>query len=56
MSIQKYSINQHPINTLLTWIKEGEIAIPKIQRPFVWSGGDYLKIWTVTGRKDHVSN
>lgn len=36
MSIQKYSVNQHPIQTLLTWIKSGEIAIPEIQRPFVW--------------------
>ncbi|MFH1962380.1 MAG: DUF262 domain-containing protein [bacterium] len=37
MSIQKYSVNQHPIQTLLTWIKSGEIAIPEIQCPFVWS-------------------
>lgn len=37
MSIQKYSVNQHPINTLLAWIRAGEIAIPEIQRPFVWS-------------------
>src|SRR6185436_8524808 len=22
--------------TLLTWVKSGEIAIPEIQRPFVW--------------------
>ena len=37
MSIQKYSVNQHPIQTLLTWVKSGEIAIPEIQRPFVWN-------------------
>ena len=38
MPIQRYnSINQHPIETLLTWIKSGEIAIPEIQRPFVWN-------------------
>lgn len=37
MSIQCYSVNQHPIQTLLTWINSGEIAIPEIQRPFVWS-------------------
>jgi len=36
MSIQLYSVNQHPIQTLLTWITSGEIAIPEIQRPFVW--------------------
>lgn len=36
MSTQKYSVNQHLIETLLTWVKSGEIAIPEIQRPFVW--------------------
>ena len=34
--MQKYSVNQHLIETLLSWIKSGEIAIPEIQRPFVW--------------------
>lgn len=38
MPIQRYSVNQHPIETLQTWIKSGEIAIPEIQRPFVWNG------------------
>ena len=37
MSIQRYSVNQHPVETLLTWIKSKEIAIPEIQRPFVWN-------------------
>lgn len=37
MSNQQYSVTQLPIDTLLTWIKSGEIAIPEIQRPFVWS-------------------
>ncbi len=37
MATQKYSVNHHPIQTLLTWIKSEEIAIPEIQRPFVWS-------------------
>lgn len=32
----KYSVHQHPVETLLSWIKAGEIAIPEIQRPFVW--------------------
>ncbi|WP_420148589.1 GmrSD restriction endonuclease domain-containing protein [Spirosoma sp.] len=32
----KYSVHQQPIETLLTWIKSGEIDIPEIQRPFVW--------------------
>ena len=33
----KYSVNQYPVETLLSWIKSGEIAIPEIQRPFVWN-------------------
>lgn len=36
MSTQRYSVSPHPIETLLTWVKSGEIAIPEIQRPFVW--------------------
>jgi hypothetical protein len=36
MQTQKYTVNQHPIESLLSWVKEGEIAIPEIQRPFVW--------------------
>ena len=36
MPVQRYSVNQHPIETLLTWIKSDAIAIPEIQRPFVW--------------------
>lgn len=36
MSTQRYSVTPQPIETLLTWVKTGEIAIPEIQRPFVW--------------------
>src|SRR4051794_33959338 len=36
MSTQRYSVAPHPIDTLLAWVKSGEIAIPEIQRPFVW--------------------
>lgn len=36
MSTQQYSVTPHPIETLLAWVKSGEIAIPEIQRPFVW--------------------
>ena len=36
MAPQRYSVTPHPIETLLTWVKSGEIAIPEIQRPFVW--------------------
>ena len=37
MTVQKYSVNQYPIQALLTWVQTGAIAIPEIQRPFVWS-------------------
>ena len=37
MPIQRYAVNQIPVETLLTWIKSNEIAIPEIQRPFIWS-------------------
>lgn len=36
--MQKYSVNQHLIETLLVWVNSWEIAIPEIQRPFVWEG------------------
>lgn len=36
MKTQKYSVNQYLIESLLAWVKTGEIAIPEIQRPFVW--------------------
>ena len=34
--MQKYAVNQQLIETLLAWVTSGEIAIPEIQRPFVW--------------------
>ena len=36
MSTQRYSVTPHPVQTLLTWVQSNEIAIPEIQRPFVW--------------------
>lgn len=36
MSLQYETPRAVDINTLLTWIKDSEIAIPEIQRPFVW--------------------
>lgn len=36
MPTQRYSVTQPPMETLFTWIKSGEVAIPEIQRPFVW--------------------
>ncbi len=37
MTIQRYSVNQYSVQNLLTWIETGSIAIPEIQRPFVWN-------------------
>lgn len=36
MTIQRYSVNQYPIQTIISWIQSNEIAIPEIQRPFKW--------------------
>lgn len=36
MQPQKYSVNQHQISTFLAFVKDGQIAIPEVQRPFVW--------------------
>lgn len=40
MTIQRYTVTPQPIETLLHWIKSKEIAIPEIQRPFVWEATD----------------
>ena len=37
MTVQHYSVNQQSIQTFLTWVEANQIAIPEIQRPFVWS-------------------
>lgn len=37
MPTQQYAVTQPPIQTLLSWIETGDIAIPEIQRPFVWN-------------------
>lgn len=34
--MQKYSVTEPQIEQLLSWIKGNAIAIPEIQRPFVW--------------------
>src|SRR5436305_14349434 len=36
MQTQKYSVNQHQISTFLAFVRDGQIAIPEVQRPFVW--------------------
>ena len=41
---QKYEVNQFPIETILNWYKSEELAIPEIQRPFVWSSTQVRKL------------
>ena len=36
MGNQKYEIEKHSVDTILSWIKTKEVVIPEIQRPFVW--------------------
>ena len=33
---EKYNVENKPLEQVLGFIKSGEIAIPEIQRPFVW--------------------
>ena len=35
--MQKYLVNQYTVENIVGWVKSKEIAIPEIQRPFVWS-------------------
>lgn len=35
--MSKYSVRQDQVQTLLSWVKSGQIAIPEMQRPFVWN-------------------
>ncbi|NPV37347.1 MAG: DUF262 domain-containing protein [Bacteroidales bacterium] len=37
MIIQRFSVNHYPVQTILSWVQSNEVAIPEIQRPFVWS-------------------
>lgn len=37
MSTQQYSVTPHTVGNILNWVETGQIAIPEIQRPFVWS-------------------
>ena len=33
---QKYQVSQFSVENILNWVKSKEMAIPEIQRPFVW--------------------
>ena len=32
----KYTVNNYSVENIISWIKSGEVAIPEMQRPFVW--------------------
>lgn len=34
----KYTVTQYSVSSILGYIEAGDIAIPEIQRPFVWKG------------------
>lgn len=36
MYVPKYEVNNVSVQNVLAWIRGGEVAIPEIQRPFVW--------------------
>lgn len=31
-----YNVNSYNVSTILSWVLSGEVAIPELQRPFVW--------------------
>lgn len=40
MNSEQYTIVPHTIDNILSWIRQKSIAIPDIQRPFVWTKSD----------------
>lgn len=34
----QFSVNSYSVEQIINWIRSKEIAIPEIQRPFVWDG------------------
>jgi len=40
VTTQQYSVTPHTVGNILNWVQTGQIAIPEIQRPFVWSASD----------------
>lgn len=36
VTYDKYSVTQYSVSSILGYIDAGDIAIPEIQRPFVW--------------------
>ena len=34
----QFDVYSTAVENIISWIKSGEVAIPEIQRPFVWEG------------------
>lgn len=35
--MEKYTVHQQSVGTILSWVRSGQVAVPEIQRPFVWN-------------------
>lgn len=44
MSEAKYTVAQYPIGSVISWVNDDTIAIPEIQRPFVWDATKVRKL------------
>lgn len=38
MKNENYKLTQYSINTIMQYVESSQIAIPQLQRPFVWKG------------------
>ncbi len=47
MELQKYSVNQMRIETLLTWVQTGEIAMKPADPKALESESDRIGVWSV---------
>lgn len=65
-NVDKYSVAQYSVKSLLGYIDAGDIAIPEIQRPFVWNATQVrdlidsllirdkgYRLWAVKSRTTH---
>lgn len=67
----QYSVDSRTIENVIGYIKDGQISIPEIQRPFVWDGSKirdlidslyhgypvgYLIVWQNPNMKDKAGN
>ena len=51
---EKYNASNIALEQILNFIKSGEIAIPEIQRPFVWKPKlDRFALYRISNRISH---